>query len=154
MRSNLKTTQGFKTTVPAAVVETQLTIVVPYTNPDLTSAALKHAASLSTGLNASIRLIDAQVVPMQFPLNRPPVNRKFHANRMRAIAKKAGIPVRVEIIYNRNRMESFLRMVEAGSLIVVAAGLPLWPTAEKKLARSLLKAGYDVVLVPRASRAA
>jgi hypothetical protein len=43
--------------------------------------------------------------------------------------------------------------VEAGSLIVVAtgaAGMPLWPTAEKKLARSLSKAGYDVVLVPRA----
>ena len=47
-------------------------------------------------------------------------------------------------------MECFRRSVKAGSLIVITAGMPLWPTAEKKLARSLLKAGYDVVLVPRA----
>jgi hypothetical protein len=40
--------------------------------------------------------------------------------------------------------------MDTRSLIVIAAGLPLWPTAEKKLARLLLKAGYDVVLVPRA----
>jgi hypothetical protein len=41
--------------------------------------------------------------------------------------------------------------VKASSLIVITAGTPLWPTAEKKLARSLLKAGYDVVLVSRAN---
>jgi diphthamide synthase (EF-2-diphthine--ammonia ligase) len=86
-------------------------------------------------------------------LNEPPVNREFHVNRMRSIAEQVGMAVQVEIIYTRNRMECFLRKVQAGSLIVVAtgaAGIPLWPTAEKKLARSLLKAGYDVVLVPRA----
>jgi len=150
MKSNLTTTQGFKTTVPASVVETRLSIVVPYTTPGLTKAALKHAATLSTGLNAAIRLIDAQVVPVQRPLNEPPVNREFHVNRLRVIAEAAGMPVQVQVIYTRDRMECFRRTVEAGSLIVITAGLPLWPTAEKKLARSLLKAGYDVVLVPRA----
>ena len=150
MKSNLTTTQGFKTTVPASVVETRLSIVVPYTTPELTKAALKHAASLSAGLNPTIRLIDAQVVPVQRPLNEPPVNREFSVKRLREIAEDAGMPVQVEIIYTRDRMECFRRKVEQGSLIVTTAGTPLWPSAEKKLARSLLKAGYDVVLVPRA----
>ena len=150
MKSNLTTTQGVKTSVPASVVEPQLSIVVPYTNPELTTAALKHAATLSAGLNATLRLIDAQIVPVQRPLNEPPVNREFQVSRMSSIVEETGIPVRVEIIYTRDRMECFRRTVEAGSLIVITAGLPLWPTAEKKLARSLLKAGYDVVLVPRA----
>jgi hypothetical protein len=44
-------------------------------------------------------------------------------------------------------MECFRRKVHIGSLIVIAAGMSWWPTAEKKLARKLLKAGYDVVLV-------
>jgi len=152
MKSNLTTTQGVKTSVPASVVEPQLSIVVPYTNPELTTAALKHAATLSAGLNATLRLIDAQIVPVQRPLNEPPVNREFHVSRMSSIVEEAGIPVRVEIIYTRDRMECFRRKVEAGSLMVVAtgaAGMPWWPTAEKKLARLLLKAGYDVVLVPR-----
>jgi hypothetical protein len=150
MKSNLTTKQGFRTTVPASVVETRLSIVVPYTTPEWTKAALKHAATLSAGLNAAIRLIDAQVVPVQRPLNEPPVNRDFSVKRLREIAEEAGMAVQVEVIYTRDRMECFRRTVEAGSLIVIMAGMPFWPTAEKKLARSLLKAGYDVVLVPRA----
>ncbi len=113
MKSNLTTTQGFKTTVPASVVETRLSIVVPYTTPELTKAALKHAATLSAGLNATIRLIDAQVVPVQRPLNEPPVNREFSVKRLREIAEEAGMPVQVEIIYTRDRMECFRRKVEA-----------------------------------------
>jgi hypothetical protein len=150
MKSNLTTTQGFKTAVPASVVETRLSIVVPFTTPELTKAALKHAGALSTGLNAAIRLIDAQIVPVQRPLNEPPVNREFSEERLRKIADEAGVPVQVEVVYTRDRIECLRRKVEAGSLIVITAGLPLWPTAEKKLARSLLTAGFDVVLVPRA----
>jgi len=149
MKSNLTTTQGFKTTVPASAVEKRLSIVVPYTTPELTKAALKHAATLSAGMNAAIRLIDAEVVPVQRPLNEPPVNPEFSGKRLREIAEESGMPVQVEIIYTRNRMECFRRTVDAGSLIVITAGIPWWPTSEKKLARSLLKAGYDVVFVPR-----
>jgi hypothetical protein len=149
MKTNLTTTQGFKTAVPAEVAESRLSIVVPYTTPELTKAALRHAATLSAGLNATLRLIDAQVVPVQRPLNEPPVNREFHVNRMKAIAEEAGMPAQVEVIYTRDRMECFRWKVQAGSLVVIAAGMAWWPTAERKLARSLLKAGYDVVLVPR-----
>jgi len=152
MNTNRTNTQGLKTTVPAVAVEPRLSIVVPYTTPDLTIAALKHAAAFSKGLSATIRLIDAQLVPVQRPLSEPAVSREFSATRLQKIAEDARIPVQVEIIYTRDRMECFRRKVEAGSLMVVAtgaAGMPWWPTAEKKLARSLLKAGYDVVLVPR-----
>ena len=150
MKSNLTIAQGFKATVPAGAVETRLSIVVPYTTPELTKAALKHAATLSAGLNATFRLIDAQVVPIQHPLNEPPVNREFSVKRLREIVEEAGMPVQVEIIYTRSRMECFRRSVKAGSLIVITARMPWWPTSAKKLARSLLKAGHDVVLVPRA----
>jgi hypothetical protein len=156
MKSNLTTTQSFRTTVPAGV-ETQLSIVVPYTTPELTLAALKHAGAFSNGLNATVRIIDAQVVPVHRPLGEPPVNREFQKNRLREIAEKAAMPVQVEIIYTRDRMECFRRMVDGRSLIVIAsrtAGVPWWPTAEKKLARMLLRAGYDVVLVPCAQKRA
>jgi hypothetical protein len=147
MKSNLTTTQSFKTTVPAGV-ETQLSIVVPYTSVELTLTALRHAAVLSAGLNAAVRLIDAQVVPVQRPLSEPPVSREFQMNRLRMLAQESRLDIQVQIIYTRDRLECFRRMVEKGSLIVIAAGTSWWPTAEKKLARLLLKAGYDVVLVP------
>jgi hypothetical protein len=152
MKSNPVTTKSLRTSVPAGVVETRLSIVVPYTTPELTRTALKHAAALSSGLNAVVRLIDAQVVPVQRSLSDPPINREFANNRMRVIAEEHGSDVNVEIVYTRDFLECFRRKVETGSLIVVATGaaeVPWWPTAEKKLARLLLKAGYDVVLVPR-----
>jgi hypothetical protein len=42
MKGNVTTTQSFKTAVLAGVLEARLSIVVPYTTPELTKAALKH----------------------------------------------------------------------------------------------------------------
>jgi len=138
MKSNVTTTTGNGRAINADVVETRLSIVVPFTTLEMTKAALKHAVDLSAGLNAAIRLIDAEVVPFQRPLGEPPVNREFQMNRLQEIAEEAGTPVQTEIVYTRDRMECFRRKVEIGSLIVIstaAVAMPLWPTAGKKLAR-------------------
>jgi hypothetical protein len=147
MKSNWAAAQSLKVSDPGRVVQSRLTVVVPFTTPELTKVALSHAVTLSTDLNAAIRLIETEVVPVQYPLDEPPISREFSANRLSEIAAAAGIHPRGEIIYTRDFMACFRRKVHIGSLIVIAEGMSWWPTAEKKLARKLLKAGYDVVLV-------
>jgi len=61
-----------------------LRVVVPYTTPDLTRAALRHAG-VCTDLDVRVRLVDIQIVPFPCPLNRPPINKDFSEERLRKL---------------------------------------------------------------------
>src|SRR6516165_6088260 len=50
-----------------------LWVVIPYTSPELTEAALRHAGAC-TDLNVHVSLVDIQVVPFPCPLDHPPID--------------------------------------------------------------------------------
>src|SRR5215475_3691590 len=79
--------------------DARLSIVVPFTTPNRTRFALKHAAEMSSGLNGTIRLIDAVAVPIQRPISEPQVNGKFLKRRLQEMAEETGILVHVDIVY-------------------------------------------------------
>src|SRR5215467_9989833 len=60
----------------------RLGVVIPYTTPELTKAALRHAG-VCTDLNVHVFLVDIQVVPFPCPLNDPPINKEFSERRLR-----------------------------------------------------------------------
>jgi len=126
-----------------------LSIVVPFTTPKQTRAALKHAAEMSSGLNGTIRLIDAVAIPIQRPISEPQVNGKFLKRRLEEMAEETGMPVHVDIVYTRDRMECLSRCLGVHSLVVIALRSLWWPSFERKLARFLRRAGHDVVLISR-----
>jgi hypothetical protein len=125
----------------------ELPVVVPYTTPGLTRTALNHIAALGGELGANVRLIDAHVVPFPVPVAKPTVSVEFLDQRLYAAAEELRLPVRMELLLTRDRLDAFRKALEPGSLVVIATRGWWWFSAEKRLARSLSKAGYDVMLV-------
>jgi hypothetical protein len=132
---------------PSDVATGVLWIVIPYTTPELTRAALRHAG-VCTDLEVHVCLVDIQVVPFPCPLNQHPINREFSEQRLRALLKDSGLPGKGAVLYTRDWQESFNKVLEPGSLIIVAAKKRWWRTREEKLARTLMRARHDVLLLP------
>jgi hypothetical protein len=125
-----------------------LWVVVPYTTAELTKAALRHAGVCSD-LAVHACLVDIQVVPFPCPLTQPPVNREFSECRLEDLLKEAGIPGKANIVYTRDWLEGFKKILQPGSLVILATKRRRWwPTREAKLAQALAKAGHQVMLLP------
>ena len=124
-----------------------LWIVIPYTTPELTNAALRHAAVCSD-LDVHVCLVDVQVVPFPCALYQPPVDRKFSECRLNGLLKESGLPGRAAVVYTRDWLEGFRKVLEPGSLVIVASKKRWWRTREEKLACILMKAGHDVLFLP------
>ncbi len=122
-------------------------MVIPYTTPELTRAALRHA-EVCSDLDVQISLVDIQVVPFPYPLDQPPINREFSEQRLRRLLEEKRLPGQVTVLYTRDRLEAFKRVLEPGSLVILGTKKRRWPNRERKLARSLLKAGHQVMLLP------
>jgi hypothetical protein len=123
-----------------------LSVVIPYTTPELTRAALRHAGVCSD-LNVHVSLVDVQVVPYPCAIDQPPVNREYSSSRLQELFRESGLRGRAEVVYTRDLLEGFKRTLEPGSLVIIAARKRWWPTREERLARELLAAGHQVMLL-------
>jgi hypothetical protein len=132
---------------PSDMATGVLWIVIPYTTPELTRAALRHAAVCSD-LDVHVCVVDVQVVPFPCTLNQPPVDRKFSECRLNDLLRESGLPGRGAVVYTRDWLEGFRKVLEPGSLVIVASKKRWWKTREEKLARTLMKAGHDVMFLP------
>jgi hypothetical protein len=56
---------------PSDITTNFLWVVIPFTTPELTLAALRHAG-VCTDLNVHVSLVDIQVVPFSCPMDQPP----------------------------------------------------------------------------------
>lgn len=138
---------GTTTAAQPGAPASQLKVVVPYTTPGLTRSAMRYAAALGEELQANVLLIDAHVVPFPVPVNEPTVHREFLEERLRTAAEETTLPNGVQLVFTRDRVEAFRRILEPGSLVVIATRGWWWFSAERKLARLLSKAGHDVVVL-------
>jgi hypothetical protein len=68
--------------------QARLDLVVPFTTPQLTQAALNAANRLGAGLNAEIRLLKVQVVPFPLDLTHSPVPVDFSEQQLRGFGRK------------------------------------------------------------------
>src|SRR5437879_827819 len=66
---------------PSGIGTGVLWVVIPFTTPELTRAALRHAGVCSD-LDVHVALVDIQVVPFPCPLDQPPINREFSERRL------------------------------------------------------------------------
>jgi hypothetical protein len=146
MRSNPRTNNVTVAAAPHIATEV-LWIVVPFTTPELTRAALRHSAVCSD-LDVQICLVDVQVVPFPRPFDDPPINRKFSEHRLHELFKETGFPGQTTVLYARDRLEGYRRILEPKSLVVLATKKRWWPTREWRLARALSKGGHQVLLLP------
>jgi hypothetical protein len=132
---------------PSDVTTAALWVVIPYTTPELTRAALRHAA-VCTDLEVHVSLVDIQVVPFPCPLDQPPINKAFSERRLIELFEESGLSGQTSVLYTRDWLEGFRRVLEPKSLVVLATKKRWWPTREARLARVLAKAGHHVMLLP------
>lgn len=132
---------------PAAdPTESRLNISVVFTSVEATLRALREAGALANRLGARITLIVPQVVPYPLPLTSPPVLLDWNERRFRVIASESPVETAVNLYLCRDRMEILRMALKPGSLVVVGGRKRRWwPTSEERLARTLRRAGHEVV---------
>lgn len=130
--------------------DSKLDISVVFTSVEPTLAALKEAGSLAGALGGRITLIVPQIVPYPLPLTSPPVLVDFNERRLKVIARDARVETRVCIYLCRDAMETLRSVLKPNSLVVVGCRKRWWPSAEKRLAAKLRRAGYQVIVTERA----
>ncbi len=123
----------------------ELDLVVPFTTPELTRAALDAANRMGAGLNPTIRLIRVQVVPFPLELDQSPVYIEFLKEQMAQF--RSDLPVDREIRLARNFEDGLLGTLGSDSVVILAAPKRPWTTRNERLARALRRAGHMVVLV-------
>ena len=133
---------------PPAIVETEsrLNVAVIFTSVQSTLAALKKAGALANRLSGRITLVVPQVVPYPLPLTSPPVLLDWNEKRFRVIAGESPVETTVQIYLCRDRLETLTAVLSPRSLVVVGGPKRWWPTAEKRLTRTLRRAGHEVIL--------
>ncbi len=131
---------------PSDITTGVLWVVIPYTTPELTRAAMRHAGVCSE-LDVHVSLVDVQVVPFPCLIDQPPINNEYSQRRLQELFNESRLPGRAAVLYTRDWFEGFCRVLEPKSLVVLAAKRRWWPTREKRLARSLSKAGHQVMLL-------
>ena len=132
---------------PAAVeFESGLDISVVFTSVEATLAALKEAGALANRLGAHITLLVPQVVPFPLPLESPPVLLDWNERRFRVIANQSPVETMVRLYLCRDRHELVMSALKPQSLVVIGGRTRWWrATAEERLARTLRRAGHEVV---------
>ncbi len=133
---------------PQAGASAKLEVNVIFTNTQGTLAALKMAGYLACNLGARINLVVAQVVPLPFPLTRPPVSVAFTEQRLLDVACQGAqgpLETAVNLYLCRDRGQALLRALKPRSLVVIGGRARWWPTAESRLATMIRSKGHQVI---------
>jgi len=123
-----------------------LDVTVLFTSVEPTLAALRTAGELASRLNCRITVVAPQLVPYPLPLASPPVLVEFNERRFRVIAEEARVDTSVQVYLCRDRTEALLAALAPHSLIVIGMRPCWWPTADKRLASKLRRAGHEVLI--------
>jgi hypothetical protein len=126
--------------------EHDLRVVVVFTSVEATIVALRKASALANRLNARITMLVPQVVPFPLPLTSPPVLLDFSEKRFRVIAGESSVDTVVQIFLCRDKWDGLTMALRKHSLVVLGGRKRWWPTAEKRLARRLRRAGHEVIV--------
>jgi hypothetical protein len=122
---------------------------VIFTTPQATRAALQAADAVMPSSGAGIHLLVPQVVPMGFPMDRPPVSVAFAERRAAGMARECcrNAAVRVQIVLCGNRDQCIERTLAPNSLVMIGSRKQPWLATERKLARQLRARGHWVIHV-------
>jgi hypothetical protein len=122
---------------------------VIFTTTQATRAALRAADAMMPPGEAQIHFLVPQVVPMGFPLDRPPVSVAFAEQRALGMASECcrTAAVQVHIVLCGNREQCIERTLGPNSLVMIGSRKQRWLATERKLARHLRAKGHRVIHV-------
>jgi hypothetical protein len=127
-----------------------LSVTVISTTEKGTVASLKAAKWLATDLDATITLLKMEIVPVRFPLYRPPVSLKYTISQQRSIVRQSGVneaDVDLKIRLCRDWSSGLQWVLRRRSLIVIAGKRHWWASREERLERVLRALGHHVIFI-------
>lgn len=124
-----------------------LEIVVPYTSDEMTARVMQAAASMTHGLNATLKLVAVYIAPYPAELRCPAAFQEHFAARLTGLAQQARLPFSVQLVVARDRNAGFRHALRPHSAILLGSAKRIWRTPEEKLARSLKCEGHLVSLL-------
>jgi hypothetical protein len=124
-------------------------VCVIFTTPQATRAALQAADAITPSGESRIHFLIPQVVPMGFPLDRPPVSVAFAEQRAAGMARECcrSTAVQVRIVLCGDRDQCLERTLSPNSLVMIGSRKQPWLASEQKLARRLRAMGHRVIHV-------
>lgn len=123
-------------------------ITVVFTSFRSAPEALKRAGKLARRLAGRITLLVPQIVPYPLQLTQPPISIEWNERRFRFLAESSEVDATVQLYLCRNRDETLKTVLGPHSIVIVGElRRRWWFTPEKRLARNLLHAGHEVVLI-------
>jgi hypothetical protein len=141
----LRNTAGLPPLEPGS--QAPLDLVVPYVNPALTTRALGAALELANGFDATVTLMAVHVLPYAAPLECQEGIRQCLEAKLATVARAAPVPLRVKLIFARNREETYLALLRRESLVVIGTKEHWWRTGEERFARKLAAHGHSVAVI-------
>ncbi len=145
----LKSTHlNVRLTPPKTVLNNSgITLTVLFTKEEPTRAALKKTASLAHQLNTNIRLVAIVTVPYALPINAPAVPVEFYKKRLKALIQECSIDANIQLYLCRDPMKTLKMVLPPNSIVIVGEQPRWWPTAEKRLAKQIRHAGFEVIRI-------
>jgi len=120
-------------------------LVVPFTTPELTRAAMRAVDRMGAGLNASVRLVKVQVVPFPLDFDKSPVFVSFLKNQISQL--HSDLVMSGEIRLAREFETGLIGTLRRDSVVILASPKRLWRTNNERLAAALRRRGHKVILV-------
>jgi hypothetical protein len=74
---------------------------------------------------------------------------EWNERRFRVIAEESPVETTVQIYLCRDRVDTLKAALSTRSLVVIGGRRRWWPTAEKRLARSLRSEGHEVIFTDK-----
>jgi hypothetical protein len=132
--------------IPVGNPDFKLNLSVVFTSGAATIAALKSAEPLAARMGCSLTIVVPQVVPYPLPLEHPPVLRAWNEERIGALVSEAPIVTTVQLFLCRDRATALLSALKPHSIVFIGGRKRwLWPTPEEVLAKTLRRAGHEVI---------
>ena len=122
-------------------------VVVPYTDPATTRAALAAVATMTEGLAATIVLLAVHVLPYPAPFYCPRAVREHLEGELTALARTLPGPVEAILALARTPEEGYSQILPPGSAVFIGTPRRWFRTREQRLANLLTGLGHSVALV-------
>ncbi len=105
----------------------ELDLVIPFTTPELTRAAINAANRMGAGLHAALRLVRVQVVPFELDLNRSPVFIDFLKEQLAGF--ESALPIAGEVRLARDFEDGLKGTLGPDSVVILATKRRPWRTS-------------------------
>ena len=128
----------------------RLCVTVIATTAEGTTSALNEARRLARDLDAHITLLKIEVVPLRFPLDKPPASLDFTIKQQCSLVLRSGAreeDVTIRTCLCRDQDACLRTALRRRALVVIGGSRHWWITREERLERALHRLGPPFIFV-------